>query len=131
MVVHEQAVEEECFQCSASQLERCSAAAATIVTAILFAPVVTNPATAGRIGLRSGWLRGSVRRPAASAARSHAADVWPRISCAKKLLPGQRRREFQVEQRQKINRLELTIQRGRAADFRAKGQVSPQQLGDL
>src|SRR5437879_3334880 len=47
---------------------------------------------------------------------------------AQKSLSGQRRQRVQVEQRQEINRLELTIQRGRAADVCTEREISTEQF---
>ena len=43
-------------------------------------------------------------------------------------MPRQRRQRLQIEQRQEINRLELTIQRGRAANFCAEREISAEQF---
>src|SRR6266496_3323636 len=47
---------------------------------------------------------------------------------AQKSLSGQRRQRVQVEQRQEINRLELTIQRWRAANVCAECEISAEQF---
>ena len=50
---------------------------------------------------------------------------------AQKSLPSQRRQRVEVEQRQEINRLELTIQRGRAANVCTECEISTEQFWNL
>lgn len=48
-----------------------------------------------------------------------------------KLRAHERMQSLKIEQCQKINGLELSVQRGRTTDFRAERQVSAQQFGNL